>query len=134
MFPPKFPPAGALVLSLGLLSWSGYAAEPQAAGVPNFHQVNEHLYRGGQPTDEGFKSLAKLGVKTVIDLRETSSRSIAEEKMVKSLGMKYVAVPMVNCPNPEQASKVLAIMHDQSAGPVFIHCRRGADRTGTLVA
>jgi len=134
MLSPKFPSAGALVLSLGLVSWSGFAAEPQAAGVPNFHQVNEHLYRGGQPTEEGFKNLAKLGVKTIIDLRETTSRSVAEEKIVKSLNMKYIAVPMVGCPSPDQAKKALAIMHDESAGPVFIHCRRGADRTGTLVA
>src|SRR5262245_28715419 len=101
----RFPSAGALVLSLGLLSWSGFAAEPQAAGVPNFHKVNEHLYRGGQPSNEGFKNLAKLGVKTIVDLRETSSRSVSEEKLVKSLNMKYVAVPMLNCPNPQQASK-----------------------------
>src|SRR5215467_682810 len=130
----RFPSAGALVLSLGLLSWSGFAAEPQAVGVRNFHQVNENLYRGGQPTEEGFKNLSKLGVKTIVDLRETSSRSNWEEKIVKGLKMKYVAVPMLNCPSPEQAAKVLAIMNDQSAGPVFIHCRRGADRTGTLVA
>src|SRR5262249_7139263 len=57
-----------------------------------------------------------------------------EEKVVKSLNMRYIAVPMVNCPSPEQATKVLAIMNDESAGPVFIHCKRGADRTGTLVA
>ena len=122
------------MFSLGLVSWCGYAAEPQAKGLPNFHQVNEHLYRGGQPTQEGFKHLAKLGVKTIVDVRETSSRSVAEEKLVNSLKMKYVAVPMFNCPNREQAAKVLAIMNDESAGPVFIHCRRGADRTGTLVA
>jgi len=123
------------VLSLGVLSWSGLAAETATpSGVPNFHQVNERLYRGGQPTTEGFQSLAKMGVKTVIDLRETSERSAAEENTLKSLNMRYVAVPMINCPSPEQASKVLAIMNEQSAGPVFIHCRRGADRTATLVA
>jgi protein tyrosine/serine phosphatase len=122
------------MLAVGLVSWCGYAAEPQASGVPNFHQVNEHVYRGGQPSQEGFKSLAKLGVKTVLDVRETSSRSVAEEKLVNSLKMKYLTVPMFNCPSREQAAKVLAIMNDESAGPVFIHCRRGADRTGTLVA
>jgi hypothetical protein len=45
------------------------AGDTEAPGVPNFHQVNAHLYRGGQPNDAGWSSLAKLGVKTVVDLR-----------------------------------------------------------------
>ena len=40
-----------------------------APGVPNFHKVNDGLYRGGQPSRQGFESLAKLGIKTVLDLR-----------------------------------------------------------------
>jgi len=31
-------------------------------------------------------------------------------------------------------AKVLALFDDSSAGPVFVHCRRGADRTGTMLA
>src|ERR1700744_372271 len=26
-----------------------FAQDPKTPGVPNFHAVNEHLYRGGQP-------------------------------------------------------------------------------------
>src|SRR5450432_3025944 len=53
----------------------------QAAGIPNFHQVNERLYRGAQPADSGWDSLAKLGVKVVIDLRRDGEEghSIAAE-------------------------------------------------------
>jgi protein tyrosine/serine phosphatase len=29
---------------------------------------------------------------------------------------------------------VLALLNDESAGPVFIHCRRGNDRTGMIIA
>jgi len=36
-------------------------------------------------------------------------------------------------PTDEQVSKVLALFEDSSAGPVFVHCRRGSDRTGTVV-
>jgi len=28
-------------------------AGSSAAGIKNFHQLNEHVYRGAQPTDEG---------------------------------------------------------------------------------
>ena len=37
-------------------------------------------------------------------------------------------------PAPGDVSKLLALLEDQSAGPVFVHCRRGADRTGTILA
>lgn len=106
------------------------------AGVGNFYQVNEHIYRGAQPTTEGFQSLAKLGVKTVIDLREADGRSVAEKKAVEADGMKYINVPMhgMESPSPSDIAKVLAIFDDPNSGPVFVHCRRGADRTGTVVA
>ena len=53
-----------------------------APGIKNFDKVDAHVYRGAQPTDEGFQYLAKLGVKTIIDLRETDERSMAEEHVV----------------------------------------------------
>jgi protein-tyrosine phosphatase len=40
----------------------------------------------------------------------------------------------MHVPSDDQVQKALAILNDQSAGPVFIHCRRGADRTGMVVA
>ncbi len=106
------------------------------AGVGNFYQVNDHIFRGAQPSTDGFKSLAKMGVKTVIDLREPDERSAAEKKAVEADGMKYINVPMHGMETPSQAdiAKVLAIFNDPTAGPVFVHCRRGADRTGTVVA
>lgn len=107
-----------------------------AAGIGNFHQVNDHLYRGAQPTDTGFRHLAEIGVKTVLDLRESDSRSAAEERLVHSLGMQYVNVPMsgLTPPTEAQIEKILAVLQDHSYGTVFVHCRRGADRTGAVIA
>src|SRR5258708_26291242 len=111
-----------------LAAASSFAAEP--LGVPTFHSVNDRLYRGAQPTIEGFQNLAKLGVKTVIDLREAGERSLTEQKVVEAAGMRYVSVPMAGfqAPTASQIAKVFALFHDISAGPVFVHCRRGADR------
>jgi tyrosine-protein phosphatase SIW14 len=113
------------------------AADVQPLGVPNFHQVNERIYRGGQPSNTGFQSLAKLGIKTVIDLRPASEHSTSsEEQTVEATGMKYINVPMsgLAAPPNQDVSKVLALLDAGSQGPVFVHCKRGADRTGTVIA
>jgi protein tyrosine/serine phosphatase len=40
----------------------------------------------------------------------------------------------MSAPPDAKVAKILAILNDESAGPVFVHCRRGADRTGTVIA
>src|SRR5579864_2749919 len=111
-------------------------AGSQPDGVTNFQKVDDHVYRGAQPTEQGFKSLAKLGIKTVVDLREPGDRSRVEEKIVRAAGMEYVSVPMygMETPSNDKVIKVLALLEDTSTGPVFVHCKRGADRTGAVIA
>jgi uncharacterized protein (TIGR01244 family) len=118
------------------LSFPIWAASAAAPGVLNFHQVNDRIYRGAQPDVEGFDSLAKLGVKTVIDLRPENEHSCkAERRAVEAAGMHYINVPFngVHAPSDKNISKVLGLL-DDSASPIFVHCRRGADRTGTVLA
>lgn len=114
-----------------------FAASLDGPGIPNFHQVNGKVYRGAQPTEEGFASLAKLGVKTVVDLRLLGEHSQAEEQeWVEARGMHYVSIPMrgMSTPTNEQVARVVALFEDVASGPVFVHCRRGADRTGAVIA
>jgi tyrosine-protein phosphatase SIW14 len=133
-FKSQYEIAAVLVAAVFLAASAAAASDP--SGVSNFHKVNDYVYRGAQPTDDGLRNLAKLGIKTVIDLREADGRSIAEAGVVKAAGMTYVSVPMLGlrAPTAEQVSKVLTILDDNAAGPVFVHCRRGADRTGTVIA
>lgn len=125
------------ILSLLLLS-NLHAADAagDVQGVPNFHTVDEHLYRGAQPSEEGFKSLSKLGIKMILDLREGNEHAVLEKKMVEGSGMKYLSVPMhgLSAPTDEQIATVMSVLGDSSDWPVFVHCKRGADRTGTVIA
>lgn len=126
----------ASITCLCFLAFSGAAWAADAPGVGNFHQINEHVYRGAQPTPEGFQSLAKLGVKTIIDLREKGPRADAEKRIVEKDGMRYINIPFagLGAPTDAQITQVLGLFENTASGPVFVHCRRGADRTGTVVA
>jgi protein tyrosine/serine phosphatase len=112
----------------------GAAEQPHS--LNNFQVVSDSLCRGAQPSGEGFRELAKLGVRTVLDLRGASGRSSKEAQEVRALGMNYVNIPLDGflAPTPEQVSKIFAVLNDQTAGKIFVHCRRGADRTGTVLA
>lgn len=123
-----------ILLALTVISPTAFAEEP--AGVGNFHRVSERLYRGAQPTARGFHSLADLGIKTVIDVREPGKRARWEKKLVESAGMEYVNIPLsgILAPPPEKVQEILALLENPASGPVFLHCKRGSDRTGTLVA
>ena len=104
--------------------------------LPNFHQVNAGLYRGAQPKADGMRKLAALGIKTIINLRAADERSRAEETEARAAGLRYFNIPMegLSRPKDEQVERALAIINDAANQPVFVHCKRGADRTGTLIA
>jgi tyrosine-protein phosphatase SIW14 len=110
--------------------------EPRYAELPNFHQVNQQLYRGGQPKDGGLRKLKDLGVKTIVNLRGEDAHTRAESEEAHSLGLRYysISLPGFSRPKDEEVERVLGIINAPENQPIFIHCRRGKDRTGTIVA
>jgi protein tyrosine phosphatase (PTP) superfamily phosphohydrolase (DUF442 family) len=101
-------------------------------GVPRFIEVTPHLYRGGQPTEDGFQSLAKMGIDIVIDLRGSRKR---ERDLVTKLGMRYEAMPWhCPCPKDKVFARFLLFLRSNPARKVFLHCRLGDDRTGMMIA
>ena len=104
--------------------------------LPNFHQVNENLYRGAQPQRGGLKKLSELGIKTVINLRGASEDTHNEQAEAEALGMRYFNIPMsgLGRPTDEQVESALAVIDARENWPVFVHCQRGADRTGVIIA
>jgi tyrosine-protein phosphatase SIW14 len=104
--------------------------------LPNFHKVNEQLYRGGQPLTSGMKQLAALHITTVINLRGEDENTREEETEARDAGLRYFSVPLPEFgrPNNEQVNRVLAIINDAQNWPVFVHCHHGEDRTGAIIA
>ena len=100
--------------------------------LPNFSEATGTLYRGGQPTKNGFRILAKRGVNIVVDLR--GSRE-SERKIVTRLGMQYVALPW-RCFMPKDIvfAQFLTLVRKNPGKKIFVHCRMGDDRTAMMIA
>jgi tyrosine-protein phosphatase SIW14 len=128
----------AWVLAALMTLVSGCAAPPEGIalkGTPNFHQINSRLYRSAQPSLEGVSALAGSGIKTVINLRMGDDILPQEEETAKAAGMTYRNVPLSGWrrPTDAQVNAVLSLI-ESSTPPVLVHCERGADRTGTIIA
>jgi protein tyrosine/serine phosphatase len=110
---------------------SAWAQPVDRPGLPNLHKVSDDLYRGAQPTVEGIAELKTLGVKTVINLRNGDS----DRKVLAGSGLAYELIPMTAWrPHDDDVIQFLRVVTDESRLPAFVHCRRGADRTGMMVA
>ena len=104
--------------------------------LPNFSQVNANLYRGGQPSENGVRELARMGVKTIINLRGDDKNSRREKEWARRAGIRFIAVNLSNWfkPKTRDIENIVKEINAADNQPVFVHCKRGADRTGTIVA
>ena len=130
--------AAAVVALSVVICW--FSIHPQtlssSRALPNFSRVNDQVYRGGQPKDAGFPELKKLGIATVIDLRDDDKRALEEKALVEKAGMRFVNIPLGNWSRPDvkDIDKILSKINSAENQPVFVHCKRGSDRTGTVIA
>jgi protein tyrosine/serine phosphatase len=106
------------------------------AELPNFHEVDAHLFRGGQPAAGGVQRLKELGIRTIVNLRYERDVVKAEETEATAAGIRYFNIPMygLNRPTDAQVARILKLIDDPANRPVFVHCKAGSDRTGAIVA
>ena len=99
--------------------------------LPNFKKVDDNLYRGGQPTREGFLCLQKLGIKTVINVRHSDKTA----ELIEDLPFKYHKFTM-EAEEPKTTGLVWFLKNatKEDNSPKFLHCAAGSHRTGWLVA
>ncbi|MDQ1591369.1 MAG: tyrosine-protein phosphatase [Pyrinomonadaceae bacterium] len=123
------------VLALSAVSFA-QSAQPSFSDVKikNFGQMDARFYRGAQPKEDDYQSLAALGIKTVIDLRDDATSY--EKSAVEALGMRYVNIPMSDkeYPREEQIETFLKLANDPDTGAFYVHCAGGRHRTGVMGA
>ena len=120
-----------------LLSTTAFAQDATSyPELPRFQQVNERLYRSGQPRAGGVARLRELGIKTIINLRGTSAQTQADEAEARALGLNYfnVELPRWGRPSDTRVRHILELIDAPENGRVLVHCKDGVDRTGMIVA
>ena len=143
---------------VGFVSLSGCAQLPLAlpspthtskpptdefAGLKNFGRVTKDIWRGAQPTADGYKNLVERGhVKSFLSLRRGANRDEVDLKVAKIAGAQCFQVAMKEW-NPGEdnfgqlalAMKTLKKLSDNpKTRPVYVHCQAGRNRTGFVIA
>lgn len=117
-----------------------YSPLKESDDLSNFGIVSENqLYRGGMPVgQQNYNRLADLGVKTVVNLKieDSAVEYVAEQNNLakKDIDLHYIPMPNVAAPTMQQVLQFLTIVYNDEMKPVFVHCHRGADRTGVMSA
>jgi protein tyrosine phosphatase (PTP) superfamily phosphohydrolase (DUF442 family) len=108
-----------------------WAEQVQVQGLPNLYKVSDDLYRGAQPAAEGFPELKKLGIRTVVNLKESND----DQTKLTELGLAYESIPMTAFRVKDaDVVRFLHVVGTPGTAPIFLHCQRGADRTGLMCA
>jgi hypothetical protein len=101
---------------------------PETVAAPGLHNVfrlNDRLYSGSSPDgDEGFASLEKLGIKTLISV--DGARPDVERAHLH--GLRYVHLPIGYDGVPEGQGLRIAKAARNLPGPIYIHCHHGKHR------
>lgn len=94
-------------------------------------RVDEHLWRGPQPTAESLRQMT--GLRAVVNLRRecSSSHGLAAEA-----GLHYLDIPVqdMSVPRFEQVVEFLDHFRAEGPAPALVHCFAGQGRTGLFVA
>lgn len=135
--------AAGLVLLLGNLTIIGshltaWAVGPdddlELDGIPRARAVDDQLWRGRAPSEEGYAALAERGVEVVVDLR-AEQFEVAPEELLDELDLELVRLPIRDgqTPTTEQVRALMDVV-EGADGVVFMHCGAGVGRTGAMAA
>lgn len=105
------------------------------AGIANACCPLPGLVTGGQPSEAQFRAARAAGAATVLDIRDPMEpRPFDEPALAASLGLKYVNISVTGGTLDDNTmEKILAVVRDPAAAPVFFHCGSGNRVGGALI-
>lgn len=141
----KIPRWSLAALICFICSFAGCSSELYTNGVPNLDEVVPgKVFRGGQPTQEGWAHLEGLGVKTVVKLN-FDAEGLDDEAWNHDMNVVVASIAPEDFPqtlNPLESFKrpwcarvkrAVRTLQDEKNWPIFVHCSHGQDRTGLVV-
>ena len=104
--------------------------------IVNFDEIEPGFYRSGWLPAETYPYLKQAGIKTIVNFIDRKDQIREEKEALASLGIETISIPWngFDYPKDEDVQKFLQITRDRTKRPLLVHCRRGAERTGVMVA
>lgn len=129
----------AAFLSAGVVGQAASPPVPPAQqsidGVRNYTKVDATIGCAGATDSKALASIAKLGYKAVLNLREATEAGVNLDESraaAEAAGLKYIHLPFRGSePDPKVADEFLRVVSDTANQPLFIHCG-SANRVGGL--
>jgi len=115
-----------LLGGLLLIIVSAALAAEDIDAIDNYLQYSPQFSSSGQPGAQQLKALSEAGFKRVIYLAFTDNDSAidAEDRLVKSLGMDYVHIPVdFDHPTVEDFEDFAAVMNRGRQERTLLHCQ-----------
>ena len=106
-------------------------------GISDFGKVNDFLYRGAQPKNDGVEQLKKFDIDTIVDLRGELPGLIEDEReRAESLGIRFINLPGSGwaTPTDDEIAQFFTLVRERPRRKIFIHCWLGGDRSGMFIA
>ncbi|MDZ4813183.1 MAG: dual specificity protein phosphatase family protein [Pseudomonadota bacterium] len=123
------------VASLSVGASAAHSDQPaqrlNVKGLSNLYRVSPTLYRGAMPDTAGFDALEEMPIASVLSLRWQADPADATPED----GPRRLHIP-IRTWDLEEAHVVefLQLASDPANQPMLVHCKHGADRTGTMIA
>lgn len=101
-------------------------------GIENLFAVEPDIFRGGDPTPEGWNWLKGEGVRTVVKL---NTKAEGTDALAEKLGMIVYRFPIcwfyqtIWHPSQSLLKQAVALVQPHA----FVHCEHGEDRTGLVI-
>ena len=118
-----------LVVLMSSVAFAQQVTKKEIPGISTFAQVETTIACGGATKPEAIREIAKMGFKSVVNVRlasEAGAQVEEEGEAVKAAGMKYVHLPFdAQNPDAHLIDNFIAAVTAPANQPAYIHCAAG---------